>query len=128
MRLLTTALLTTAALLATASSAVAGDVSASVDGDWRSRVGGVKQTITFDETNGQVFGDAGCNRFTGSFTVNGSRLKIGPLATTLMACGDAQMKAETTFLKRLQSATSFMQAGDTLTLTGGGTSLRLRAA
>lgn len=128
MRPFTTTLLTGVALLATASPAAAGDVAASIDGDWRSRVGGVTQTITFDEANGQVFGDAGCNRFTGSFTVRGARLTISPLATTLMACGDAQMKAETSFLKRLQSATGFTQVGDTLTLTGGGTSLRLRAA
>lgn len=128
MRLITTALLASIALLATAGSATAGDVSGSIDGDWRSRVGGVKQTVTFDESTGQVYGSAGCNRFTGSYTVSGTRIEISPLATTMMACPEPQMTAEQTFLKRLQGATKFALGTDTLTLTAPAGNIRLRAA
>ena len=127
-RLVTTTLLASLALLGTATSAMAGDVSGSLDGDWRSRVGGVKQTVTFDESTGQVFGSAGCNRFTGSFTTKGTRITVSPLAVTMMACPEPQMKAEQTFLKRLQGATSFTVGSDTTTLKAPAGEIRLRHA
>lgn len=128
MRLITTALLATVTLLAGATSAAAGDVSGSIDGDWRARVGGVKQTVTFDESTGQVYGSAGCNRFTGSYTVKGTRLKISPLAVTMMACPEPQMKAEQVFLERMQGATTYTRSTDTLTLKAPAGNIRLRAA
>lgn len=128
MRLLTTALVASLALLGTATSATAGDVSGSIDGDWRSRVGGVKQTVTFDESAGQVYGSAGCNRFTGSYSVSGTRITVSPLAVTMMACPEPQMRAEQTFLKRLQGATRFSLGSDTLTLMAPAGDIRLRAA
>lgn len=128
MRATATALLASVMPLATASTAAAGDVSGSIDGDWRSRVGGVKQTVTFDERTGQVYGSAGCNRFTGSYSVSGTRIEVSPLAVTMMACPEPQMKAEQVFLKRLQGATSFTLGADTLTLKAPAGSIRLRAA
>ena len=100
----------TAALLAVvASPALAGDMPAdhgSVVGDWTTRTDGVKQTVTFD-TKGKVFGSAGCNRFTGGYTVkkDGS-LKIGPLASTMMFC-EGKMDAEQIFLNKLQNAVGY---------------------
>lgn len=128
MRATTTALLASVILMATASSVAAGDVSGSIDGDWRSRVGGVNQTVTFDERTGQVYGSAGCNRFTGSYSVSGTRIEMSPLAVTMMACPEPQMKAEQVFLKRLQNATRFTLGVDTLTLKASAGSIRLRAA
>lgn len=128
MRATATALLASVLLLATASTAAAGDVSGSIDGDWRSRVGGVKQTVTFDERTGQVYGSAGCNRFTGSYAVSGTRITVSPLAVTMMACPEPQMDAEQTFLKRLQGATRFTLGADTLTLKAPAGNIRLRAA
>lgn len=75
-------------------------------GDWRTRTSGVTQTITF-KADGTVFGDAGCNRFTGTYTTDGDSITIGPLATTLMACEQSVMDAEQTFLVRLQAAVSY---------------------
>jgi heat shock protein HslJ len=101
----------TAAALATAlaAPAVAGDTGAplrSPVGDWRTSTHGVKQTITFT-ADGQVYGDSGCNRFTGKYTTDGDRISIGPLASTMMACPQRQMDAEATFLTRIQAAVGY---------------------
>ena len=99
-------------LLAGAAPAMAGDVvstsaTKSPVGDWRTRTNGVKQTITFTK-DGKVFGDAGCNRFTGGYsTGSDGAITIGPLATTLMMCQEDVMNAETTFLVRIQAAVSY---------------------
>ena len=95
-------------LLMGAVPASAGDVAMtrSPVGDWRTHTNGVKQTITFAK-DGSVFGDSGCNRFTGSYKVKGDRITIGPLASTMMACPEPQMSAEMTFLTRLQAAVSY---------------------
>jgi heat shock protein HslJ len=96
----------TAALIATAVPATAGDVApanGSIVGDWKTRTLGIKQTATFDK-DGRVYGDSGCNRFTGSYTIKGDRIKIGPLASTLKACPQPRMDAEMIFLTKLQAA------------------------
>ena len=119
-----------AALLAvTATPAMAGDMPAdhgSVIGDWKTRTDGVKQTVTFD-SEGKVYGDAGCNRFTGGYTVTNGRIKIGPLASTMMFC-EGRMDAEAAFLKTLQGVTSFHATDTTLKLSGKAGTLRLKAA
>ena len=70
-------------------------------GDWRTSTMGVKQTITFDD-EGKVYGDSGCNRFTGGYKVKGDRITIGPLASTMMFC-EGKMDAEAAFLNKLQN-------------------------
>jgi heat shock protein HslJ len=96
-------------LVGTAGPAFAGDTGGplrSPVGSWRTSTAGVKQTITFDK-DGKVFGDSGCNRFTGGYTVKGDRITIGPLASTMMACPQPQMDAEASFLFKLQAAVSY---------------------
>ncbi len=95
-------------LVLSAVPASAGDVAAPTSpvGEWRTRTDGVRQTITFAK-DGSVYGDSGCNRFTGTYKVKGDRIKIGPLASTMMACPEPQMSAEMTFLTRLQAAVSY---------------------
>ena len=100
----------TATLLAvSAVPAMAGDSAAShgsVVGEWKTRTDGVKQTVTFDK-KGRVFGDAGCNRFTGGYTVKSDgRIEIGPLASTMMFC-EGKMDAERIFLTKLEAAVSY---------------------
>jgi len=100
-----------------ASPAMAGDAGSSSRmspvGDWRTKTNGVTQTITFT-SDGKVSGDAGCNRFVGGYTTDGTSITIGPLATTLMACEQPVMDAEATFLVRLQAAVSFQAKAQTL--------------
>jgi len=48
----------------------------------------------------RVSGSGGCNRFTGSYQLNGDELTFGPIVTTLMACPEG-MDTEKAFLKAL---------------------------
>ncbi|MCU0293991.1 MAG: META domain-containing protein [Thermoanaerobaculaceae bacterium] len=66
---------------------------------------GTRLTLEFQD--GQVSGDSGCNRFHGSFTVEGNALAIGPLMTTRMACDDESMVQEQQFLAALASAATW---------------------
>ena len=58
-------------------------------------------------TNGRTHGFSGCNRFMGHYSTNGRRIKIGPLASTRMACEETAMQTETRFLKMLEATTEF---------------------
>lgn len=123
------AALTATLLAASAVPAMAGDsaaASGSVVGDWRTSTDGVKQTITFDK-KGRVFGDAGCNRFTGGYTVKGSTIEIGPLASTLMFC-EGKMDAEAAFLTSLEKVKTFKATDTALRLYTAKDVLRLKAA
>lgn len=73
--------------------------------------------IVFDGGTQRVSGSGGCNRITGSFQRNGAQLKIGPLASTRMACLDpSRGQLETRFLAALQATTSYSIAGNELIL------------
>ena len=73
--------------------------------------------IVFDGGTQRVSGSGGCNRITGSYQRTGAQLKIGPLASTRMACLDnARGQLETRFLAALQASTSYTMAGNELIL------------
>lgn len=64
-------------------------------------------TLTFPEA-GRVAGISSCNRFTGTVTITGDTLKMGPLATTRMACmSEAVSMQEAKYLKALDGATRY---------------------
>ncbi len=101
--------LTAGLLAATAAPAFAGDTgpaNRSPVGNWRTSTNGVAQTITFTK-DGKVYGDSGCNRFTGGYSTDGDQISIGPLASTMMACEQPVMDAEATFLTRIQAAVGY---------------------
>lgn len=56
--------------------------------------------------SGRVSGNAGCNNFTGSYTVNGGTINFGPIAATKMACGEKEMTQEAKLLSVLKSKVS----------------------
>jgi heat shock protein HslJ len=57
--------------------------------------------------DGQVSGSGGCNRFAGSYTQDGDKLKLGTLAATQMACAiDAVMQKEQQFFQMLAAVHS----------------------
>ena len=68
----------------------------------------------------RVSGSAGCNRYTGTYKVSGSTIRIVPLATTRKACAEPIERQETAFLKALSGARSFAISGGTLTLKSAG--------
>lgn len=74
-------------------------------------------TLTAIFTPDQVSGSAGCNTYTGGYTIDGTTLKIGPLASTMKACEDQAVNdQEQQFLAALQASTTFSQTGNILTL------------
>jgi heat shock protein HslJ len=82
-----------------------------------SPIAGTTLTATF--TADAVSGSSGCNTYNGTYTRDGDTLKIGPLATTRMACDPAIMDQETQFLAALAASTTVQQSGATVTLRNG---------
>ena len=66
----------------------------------------LQSTLRF-ETDERVAGMAGCNRYFGSVTLDGSAISFGPLGATRMACPTAIMDQEDRFLKALANAKRF---------------------
>ena len=52
----------------------------------------------------RVSGHLGCNRFTGGYSHKDGELKIGPLASTMMACPPEFMKKERELARILENA------------------------
>jgi heat shock protein HslJ len=65
---------------------------------------------------GTLSGNAGCNGYSGSYTVSGSSMMIGNVVGTQMSCGPIADAVETAYLARLGKVTSFIINGTTLTL------------
>jgi heat shock protein HslJ len=79
-------------------------------------VQGMAVTLEFAE-NGQLGGNGGCNSYGGMYEVQGSKLKILEIISTLMACANDQvMQQESQYFSALQSATGFEISGDKLTI------------
>jgi heat shock protein HslJ len=69
-------------------------------------------TLTADfGKDGKLSGNSGCNTYNGTYTTTGNQIKIGPLATTRMACPQEIMDQETQYLAALQSADKYRIEG-----------------
>ncbi len=76
-------------------------------------------TITAAFADGQVSGSSAVNTYSGSYTTGpGNDFSTGKLAATMMAGPDADMEAESVYLRLLEDAASAHLAGNTLTLFG----------
>jgi len=83
-------------------------------------------TVRFE--GGRISGFSGCNRFMGGYALDRDRVTIGPLAGSMMACGEQAMALEKAVQGGLAGAHRFAVAGDSLTLTAdSGAVLALRA-
>jgi heat shock protein HslJ len=76
---------------------------------------------------GRVSGQAGCNRFSGTYRERRPLLILGPMAVTRMACLGPRMALERRALRILSGPVrmNFVD-GDNLILTGRGGTMRLR--
>ncbi len=105
-----------------------GAVVPSVEGSWtvtsilyddaiRGVVGGTTPTAVFGG-DGNAVGSGGCNAFHGPFSTRATTVKIGPLSSTRKACGTPEGidRQEAGYLAALESARTFQQVGDQLTL------------
>ncbi|GAB7016954.1 META domain-containing protein [Methanogenium cariaci] len=77
-------------------------------GGFVSVVPGTTVTAAFSE-DGQMSGDAGCNSYSGAYTVTGSAISIGPLVMTEMYCASPEgvMAQESAYLAAVQAAASY---------------------
>ncbi len=76
---------------------------------------------------GRLTGQAGCNRFSGPYSVAGDRLTAGPIMATRMACPEPRMGHERSAMRLLGGPVAISHPdGDTLVLTGNGGTIRLR--
>lgn len=113
----------------TAGAALAG-------GEWKVEdIGGtavlpnVPVTIEFKE--GRVFGAGSCNRFMGGYEAGDAfSIKLGQMASSMMACPDAQMAQERKFLDLLAQVTSYSidSTGALILKTADGKSIKARRA
>jgi len=76
-----------------------------------------EQYIQFKESD--VAGQGGCNRFGGRYTFDGNAIKIGPLASTRMACEPEVMDAEQAWFQMLERAGAAEATPTTLVLKDG---------
>ena len=74
-------------------------------------------TLTATFASGQISGDSDCNRYSGPYEVDGTKIAIGPLASTLRACADPAVdEQEQQFLAALGLARTLSLDGGNLTL------------
>jgi len=83
---------------------------------------GQPATLRLDETSGRASGYAGCNQFSGSYTLSGSSLSFGPLAMTRMACAQGG-ELESRYTMALGQATAWKMTSTGLELRKGSTLL-----
>jgi len=85
-------------------------------------------TLTATFTADQVNGSSGCNTYNGDYTLTGTTVAIGPLASTRMACAQDIMDQETAFLTALQASTTVEQSGANVTLRDGSGAIQVTLA
>jgi heat shock protein HslJ len=71
-------------------------------------------------SDGNLSGNSGCNTYSGPYKVDGNKITIGPLASTMKACADqAVMDQEAQFLAALNSAATYRVEGTLMELRTG---------
>ena len=66
--------------------------------------------------DGRLTGSAGCNDYTASYQTDGSKISIGPAASTKKACEQPVMDQETQYLAALATAATYRVDGNKLEL------------
>jgi heat shock protein HslJ len=79
--------------------------------------GGRPATLRFEGDSARAGGFAGCNRYSGSYTVRGDSLRFAPLAMTKMACAEG-MTLEQRLAEALDETRRYEVGATGLTLHG----------
>lgn len=85
---------------------------------------GVRLELTLGN-DGRLGARAGCNSMSGTYKISGGRLDVDGLGQTEMGCAAELMANDTAIASLLSSRPAVVLAGDTLTLTGSTSALRL---
>ena len=108
-----------------AASAMGNDPQTLASSSWTvTELGGVAMdtdnppTLEFD-AEGQIAGDASCNRYGGPCTVEGNSISVSRLRLTRRMCDEETMARERQFMALLQAAQTWeITEGGTLVLHG----------
>lgn len=79
--------------------------------------GGRRATLVFDADTAHAGGFAGCNRYGGTYTLDGNSLRFGPMIMTKMACNEG-MELEARLASALQATRQYELSSTQLTLIG----------
>lgn len=83
-------------------------------------------TLLLESAEGRASGFTGCNRMTGSFSIEGETIRFGPLASTRMACEEPAAHVEMGYMQSLQLITRWRRRAGGLELLDAQGSVRLR--
>ena len=91
-----------------------------------STIAGTEITLVFAE-DGNLTGSSGCNTYNSSYEINGDKITIGPIASTMMACTepDMIMDQEFAYLQMLETITNYQIKGNELELVNAAKGSRL---
>ena len=89
----------------------------SLAGQDASVVASARPPLSVRFEGGRTDGFSGCNRFAGGYTLNGNRIELGPLAGTMMACGEPDTSLENAFRNLLSGPLTYAVSQGHLTLT-----------
>ena len=73
-------------------------------------------TVVFDAEGNRVSGFAGCNRYSGGYSLTGNALRFGSIASTKMACDNSATEDE--MMLALASIQKYSLEGNKLILQG----------
>ena len=79
-------------------------------------------TLRLESATTRASGFAGCNRFSGPYTLGADSLSFGALASTKMACAQGN-DVEVAYLAALAEVRTFTATDSVLTLLGNGTAI-----
>jgi putative lipoprotein len=65
---------------------------------------------------GTVSGKSGCNQYNAAYTLSGSSLTVGEIASTKMLCDQYAMDAEQAYLAALKQSATYTAEGGKLTI------------
>ena len=85
-----------------------------VDGAMKTALPAPLVDATFAE--GKLSGNGGINQYSGTYEVDGSKMRVGALVSTEMAGDPVVMAQEAAYLANLQDANAFNVDGDNLTI------------
>jgi heat shock protein HslJ len=93
------------------------------NGEGRPLIPGTRLLLTFQD--GELRAHAGCNHMTGPASLDGGRLGVGALASTLMSCGDVLDEQDRWLARFLSANPTWRLDGDDLILSTDDTEIRL---
>jgi heat shock protein HslJ len=85
---------------------------------------GTRIWLSFPE-KGKIAAQAGCNHLFGDLTIDGDKLVVAQMGSTDMACEQARMDQDDWLTRFLTGKPTWKLDGNELTLSGGGTELKL---